>query len=187
MLQWDMTRPERYQLPLLVEFGGTPAPDPTAMVHSVLDGLSQGEPGISRFVRPVREELFIRTPRDAAEHLLQHVYTPFDQFDQEELWTLLLNNKNRVTHEVLVYRGTINTVYVRLAELFKEAVRVNAAGFLLSHCHPSGDPTPSSEDIRLTELILQVAPQLDILLLDHIVVGRNVWVSMKEKGLAFTK
>src|SRR4051794_18244931 len=57
--------------------------------------------------------------------------------------TLLLNTQNRVTHEVMVYRGTLNTIPVRLAELFKEAIRVNAASLILSHSHPSGEPLPS--------------------------------------------
>ena len=74
----------------------------------------------------------MRSPGDAANHLLRKIYTPFEQFDQEELWTLLLNTKNRVTHEVLVYRGTLNTVHIRLAEVFKEAVRINAASMIVN-------------------------------------------------------
>jgi DNA repair protein RadC len=73
-------------------------------------------------------------------------------------------------------------VRIRLAELFKEAVRTNAASIVLSHCHPSGDPTPSPKDILMTELALQVANLLEIQLLDHIVVGQNRWVSMRERG-----
>lgn len=185
MLQWDMTRAERFQLPLLVEYGGLPAPEPADFTRSILDSLTHSGEGSSRFVREVREEVHIRTAYDAARHLMQHIYTPFDQFDQEELWTLLMNNKNIVTHEVMVYRGTLNTVHIRLAEVFKEAVRVNAASFLLSHCHPSGEPTPSPEDVRVTERLVHVGELLDIPMLDHIVVGRDAWVSMKERGLGF--
>lgn len=181
-----MARPERYQLPLLVEFGGRPAEDPIAVCQTVFDDLASGRQEGNRFVRAVREEVIVRSPADAANHLLQHVYTPFDQFDQEEVWTLLLNTRNRITHEVMVYRGTLNMVNIRLAEIFKEAVRANAASFLLSHCHPSGEPTPSPEDVRMTEQVVQVAALLDISLLDHIVVGRNAWVSMRERGLGFT-
>jgi len=185
MLQWDMTRAERFQLPLLVEYGGLPAPEPMEYARSILDNLTRGGEGSSRFVREVREQVQIRSGNDAAQHLMQHIYTPFDQFDQEEMWTLLLDTKNVVTHEVMVYRGTLNTVYIRLAEVFKEAVRVNAASFLLSHCHPSGEPTPSPEDVRVTERLVEVGQLLDIPMLDHIVVGRDAWVSMKEKGLGF--
>jgi DNA repair protein RadC len=181
-----MARRERYQLPLLVEFGGRPAEAPAAIRQAVLSSLISGEPEAGRFVRSVNEEVIVRTPADAATHLLTHVYTPFDQFDQEELWTLLLNTRNRITHEVMVYRGTLNTVHIRLGELFKEAVRTNAASLLLSHCHPSGEPTPSPQDIALTEQIMQVAALLEIPLLDHIVVGsQGRWVSLKQSGLGF--
>ncbi|HEX9597530.1 MAG TPA: JAB domain-containing protein [Anaerolineales bacterium] len=182
-----MARPERYQLPLLVELGGQPADDPTLMARAAFDRLYPGQEGQSRFVRLVQEEVLIRSPADAALHLLNRVYTPFDQFDQEELWTLLLNTKNRVTHEVMVYRGTLNTIQVRLAEVFKEAIRVNAASLLLSHCHPSGEPTPSPQDIQLTEQVIQVGELLSIPLLDHLVIGQNQWLSMKERGLAFPR
>ena len=85
----------------------------------------------------------------------------------------------------MVYRGTINTVYIRPAEVFKEAVRVNAPALLLSHVHPSGDPTPSPEDVRVTEEVVQAGKLLNISVLDHIVVGKDVWISLKERGLGF--
>lgn len=113
-----MARPERFQMPLLVEFGGRPADDPIAVCNAIFDSLATDQPDVNRFVRMVREEVFVRSPDDAANHLLRKIHTPFDQFDQEELWTLLLNTKNRVTHEVLVYRGTLNMVQIRLAEVF---------------------------------------------------------------------
>ena len=100
-----MAKAEQYQLPLLVELGGQPAAEPTLAARAAFNRLCSAQEGQSRFVRPVQEEVVIRTPADAALHLLNRVYTPFDQFDQEELWTLLLNTKNRVTHEVMVYRG----------------------------------------------------------------------------------
>lgn len=140
---------------------------------------------MGRFVREVREQVHITSPSDAARYLVENVYTPFEQFDQEELWILLLNNKNRITHEVMVYRGTVNTVYIRAAELFKEAIRVNATALILSHCRPSGDPTPSPEDVRVTHQANELARLLDLDLLDHLVVGKNSWVSLKERSLGF--
>ena len=101
-----------------------------------------------RFVREVKDEVFVISPQAAADYLLDKIYTPFDQFDQEETWVLLLNTKNKITHEAMVYRGTINAAYVRIAEIFKEAIRVNADGIIFSHCHPSGNPDPSPEDLR---------------------------------------
>ena len=96
-----------------------------------------------RFVREARSRVQIGSPEKAAIYLQQHVYAPFEQFDQEEVWVLLLNNKNWITHEVMVYRGTVNTAYIRPVEFFKEAVRVNATALIVAHNHPSGDPTPS--------------------------------------------
>ncbi len=88
----------------------------------------------SRFVREVRDSVTVHSPADAAEYLLTKVYVPFADFDQEELWVLLLNTKLQITHEVMVYRGTVSTLLIRQAELLKEAVS-------LSHCHPV--PLPS--------------------------------------------
>jgi len=140
---------------------------------------------LGRFVREVRERVCIKSPNDAAQYLLTEVYVPFEDFDQEEMWTLLLNAKNQVTHKVMVYRGQVGQISIRGAEPLKEAVRVNAPALILSHCHPSGDPTPSPEDVTITGLINEVANLLGLELLDHIVVGKDSWVSLKERGLGF--
>ena len=99
------------------------------------------------------------------------------------MWVLLLNTKNRVTHEVMVYRGQVSTIFIREAELLKEAVRVNAPALILSHCHPSGDPTSSPEDAHVTASVNKAASLLGITLMDHLVVGKSSWVSLKERGL----
>lgn len=65
-----------------------------------------------RFIREASQEIAIASPEIAAYHLMNHVYTPFTAFDQEEMWVLLLNTKNYVTHEALVYRGTVNSAIV---------------------------------------------------------------------------
>ena len=140
---------------------------------------------VGRFVREVPGSVCIRSPVDAAQYLLEKVYTPFDDFDQEELWVLLLNNKNRITHEVMVYRGQVSTITIREAELLKEAVRVNAPALILSHCHPSGDPTPSPEDVNMTRMINKAANLLGLTLVDHLIVGKDSWVSLKERQLGF--
>ena len=112
--------------------------------------LDKGErPG--RFVREVRERVYVRSPVEAARHLVEKVYTPFEDFDQEEMWVLLLDHKCRLTHEALVYRGTVGAIHIREAEVLKEAVRANAPSLILSHVHPSGDPEPSPDDVRTTQ------------------------------------
>ena len=180
-----MAKPERYQLPF--DFGRRPE---QSLVYYEMGftGHENADEGSGRFVRKLREEVLVRSPYDAAHHLLSHVFTPFEAFDQEELWCLLLNTKNQITHEAMVYRGTVNTVYIRQAELFKEAVRVNAAVVLLSHCHPSGSAEPSPEDVRVSIEAIQAGKILGIELLDHIIVGRDErWVSLKELGAGFEK
>jgi DNA repair protein RadC len=138
-----------------------------------------------RFVREAKENVQITSPSEAARYLLENIYVPFEQFDQEELWILLLNTKNRVTHEVMAYRGTVNSLNIRVAEIFKEAVRVNATGLILSHCHPSGDPSPSAEDIAVTREAKEAADVLAVALEDHIIVGKDCWVSLRERRLGF--
>lgn len=184
-----MPRPERCQLAFDflsdLEPGKLPRPDFYAMHPGRLAGLSSRETGVSRFVRTVQERIKVRSPADAARHLMEHIYTPFASFDQEEMWVLHFNTKGYLTHEAMVYRGTLYAVLVRTPELFRDAVRLNSYGLLLSHCHPSGDPTPSPEDVLTTEKVYQAAKLLDITLLDHIIVGAGVWVSLKERGLGF--
>jgi DNA repair protein RadC len=105
--------------------------------------------------------------------------------EQEHLRVVLLNTKNHVLETVEVYRGSVNTAQVRTGEVFKQAVRRNASAIVLVHNHPSGDPTPSPEDVALTRAVLQAGKQLDIEVLDHLVIGQGRWVSMKERGLGF--
>lgn len=128
-----------YQLPL--EFGARTSQE-TAVYRAVLQSLA-GDAAENRFVRAVREEVVVHRPADAAAHLLQQIFVPFERFDQEELWLLLLSARNRITHEVMLYRGTVDSIPIRPAEVFKEAIRVNAAGILLAHNHPSGECSPS--------------------------------------------
>ncbi|MBW1873264.1 MAG: hypothetical protein JRJ19_14435, partial [Deltaproteobacteria bacterium] len=74
---------------------------------------------------------------------------------------------------------------VRVGELFREAIRRNAAAIIVAHNHPSGDPTPSPEDITLTRQVVEAGELLNIGVLDHLVLGRRRWVSLKERGLVY--
>jgi DNA repair protein RadC len=105
--------------------------------------------------------------------------------EQEELWVLLLDTRNRVLNQVTVYRGSVNNSQVRVGELFKAAIRTNAASIIVIHNHPSGDPTPSPEDVNVTRAIVTAGKLLDIEVLDHLIVGQGKWVSLKERGLGF--
>ena len=105
--------------------------------------------------------------------------------EQEHLRTVLLDTKNYVTRVTDVYAGSLNAAVVRIGEVFRSAVRANSATIIVAHNHPSGDPTPSPEDIRVTEMIVDAGHLLDINVLDHIIIGRNRFVSLKERGLGF--
>jgi DNA repair protein RadC len=105
--------------------------------------------------------------------------------DQEELRVVLLNTKNEVLRIVTVYRGSVNAAQIRVAEIFKEAIRQNAPSLVIIHNHPSGDPTPSGDDIAVTRELVQAGRLLDIEVLDHLVIGDGRHTSMRRKGLGF--
>jgi DNA repair protein RadC len=106
--------------------------------------------------------------------------------EQEHLRVLLLNTKNQVLGAPELYRGNLAGTSVRLGELFRDAVRQNVASIVLVHNHPSGDPAPSAEDVRLTADAAQAGRLLDIPVLDHVVIGGGAFVSLKERGLGFS-
>ncbi len=121
----------------------------------------------------------VRTPADVAGYLGPELA----DLAQEQLRVLLLDTKNRVLGTSLVYQGGLNSIMVRLADCFREAVRANAAAILLVHNHPSHDPEPSNEDVRVTCEAGQVGDLLGIDLLDHVIVGGREFVSLRERGL----
>ncbi|HET9110762.1 MAG TPA: DNA repair protein RadC [Ktedonobacterales bacterium] len=104
---------------------------------------------------------------------------------QEQLRVVCLDTKNHVVAQQTVYQGTINSSAVRAAEVFRPAITRACLSVVVVHNHPSGDPTPSPEDIRTTEQLRKAGELLDIELLDHIVIGRHQFVSLKERGLGF--
>jgi DNA repair protein RadC len=106
--------------------------------------------------------------------------------EQEELHVILLDVRNRVLHIEPVYRGSVNTSQVRVGELFKAAIRRKAAAIIVVHNHPSGDPTPSPDDVAVTSQIVKAGRLLDVEVLDHLVIGRSQHVSLKERGLGFS-
>ena len=123
----------------------------------------------------------VRSPADAANLLMIEMAL----LEQEHLRVILLDSKNRVVDTPTVYVGSLNLSVVRVGELFREAIRANCAAIIVAHNHPSGDPTPSPEDVRITELIVQAGELLGIEVLDHLVIGQQRYVSLKERGLGF--
>ena len=123
----------------------------------------------------------VKSPTDIADLLLLEM----SHLDQEHLRTVLLDTKNRVQAISTVYIGSLNASMVRVGEVFKEAVRRNSAALIVAHNHPSGDATPSPEDVLATREIVQAGKLLDVDVLDHLIIGHGVWVSLRERGLGF--
>jgi DNA repair protein RadC len=124
----------------------------------------------------------IKSPTDAAGLLMLDM----SALDQEHLRTVLLDTKNRVQAITTVYVGSVNSAMIRVGEVFKAALAWNSAALIVVHNHPSGDPTPSPEDLLNTEQIVAAGKLLDIDVLDHLVIGQGRYCSMREKGLVAT-
>jgi DNA repair protein RadC len=124
----------------------------------------------------------IRCPADAANLVMSEMCT----LQQEHLRTLLLDTKNRVTAKREIYVGSLNTSLIRVGELFKPAIHATSAAIIVVHNHPSGDPTPSPEDVAVTRQIVEAGKLLDIEVLDHLIIGWQRWISLKERGLGFS-
>jgi DNA repair protein RadC len=125
----------------------------------------------------------IRSPADVADRLVLQM----GRLEREELRVVLLNTKNVVLRIATVYQGNVSASLVRVGELYRDAVRLNAAGLILVHNHPSGDPTPSPDDLHLTAEALAAGRLLDIDLLDHLVIGHDAWISLRDRGVAFDR
>lgn len=125
----------------------------------------------------------IRTPADVVGRL----QLTLGRREREELHVLLLTTRNVVMREVRVYVGNVSASLVRVGELFTEAVRDTAAGIIIVHNHPSGDPTPSPDDLHLTAEAIAAGRLLDIDVLDHIVIAAGSYVSLRERGVQFER
>jgi DNA repair protein RadC len=127
----------------------------------------------------------INSPEDAAAVMREEMRT----LDREEFRVLLLNTKNALIRIAGVSRGSLNASIVEPREVFKDAIAASAASMILVHNHPSGDPTPSSEDIAITKRLVKAGELLNITVLDHVILGHRTtgrdhdFVSLKELGL----
>ena len=131
-----------------------------------------------RYVSEVSES--INSPADSAAIMMFLQAAP-----KEELWVMVLDRRNRVLDKVMVYRGSVSSSQIRIAEILRESIIRNASAFIVIHNHPTGDPTPSPDDVAVTRAINQAAKLMDLQCLDHIIIGHDKWVSLKERGLGF--
>ncbi len=124
------------------------------------------------------ERYMIRSPEDGADFIMEEMR----DLKQEHFICLFLNTKNQVLHRQTIFIGSLNASIVHPREVFKEAVKRSAASIICAHNHPSGDPTPSQEDIQVTRRLKECGKMIGIELLDHIVIGDRKFISLKEKG-----
>ncbi|MFD2446220.1 DNA repair protein RadC [Bacillus sp. CGMCC 1.16607] len=120
----------------------------------------------------------IRSPEDGAKYMMNDMRF----LTQEHFVCLYLNTKNQVIHKQTVFIGSLNASIVHPREVFKEALKRSAASIIALHNHPSGDPAPSREDIEVTKRLVECGKIIGIELLDHLIIGENKFVSLKEKG-----
>ena len=132
-----------------------------------------------RTLKAMKKDVKINSPKDLADLLVGEM----NDLTQEVLKVVLLSTKNMIIATKDVFKGSLNTSIVHPREIFKQAIDKNSASIIICHNHPSGDPTPSKEDINITLRIKECGNIIGIKLVDHIIIGNNKFVSLKETGL----
>ena len=126
-----------------------------------------------------------RPRADSAEVVARLLISELAYAEQEHVKVVLVDTRNRIIAMPTIYKGTLNSATIRIGEIFRVALRHNAAGIILAHNHPSGDPTPSPDDVVITRKIINAGALLEIDVFDHLILGHQRWVSMKEQKLGF--
>jgi len=124
------------------------------------------------------DKYIIRSPEDGADFVMEEMRN----LNQEHLVVLFLNTKNQIIHRQTIFIGSLNASIVHPREIYREALKRSAASIICAHNHPSGDPSPSQEDIHVTRRLVEAGKIMGIELLDHLVIGNHSFTSLKEKG-----
>jgi DNA repair protein RadC len=176
---------------LLAQFNGLPGLARASFAElQAMRGLGQAktaqlkaalELGRRMLAAAPEERLAVRSPADVAQLLMAEMA----HLAQEHFRAVYLDTRNHVLGVDTIYVGSLNASYIRTAEVFREAVKRNCAAVIVAHNHPSGDPTPSPEDVAVTRELAAAGNLLDIELLDHLIIGQQRFVSLRERGLGF--
>lgn len=126
-----------------------------------------------------RTSVCFSDPKTVADYYMEQMR----HLEAEQVLLILTDNKNNVIKEIIISKGTVNSSLLSPREIFIEAIRYHAVHILLLHNHPSGDPTPSRKDVEITKIIDDSSKLLNIPLVDHIIIGDNKYISLKEHGL----
>jgi DNA repair protein RadC len=135
---------------------------------------------LATVLAPIEREQ-IKSPRDIATYL----QIKMGHACQEQFCVVCLNGKNRIQKVHTVYQGNVNSALIRPGEVYQEPVKLNSSAVIFAHNHPSSDPTPSPQDVLVTRALVQAGKLLDIDPLDHLIISRDTWVSLRERGLGF--
>lgn len=135
---------------------------------------------LAALLQPTEREQ-VTSPADVAALLMVEM----QMVPQEQLRVVCLNTKNYVQAIATVYQGSVNSAAMRVAEVFREPIRRTSAAIIVAHQHPSGDPTPSPEDLVVTRQLVEAGKLLDINVLDHLIIGHGRWTSLREQRLGF--
>lgn len=119
----------------------------------------------------------------SSEHVINYYKNMFWDKKQEQLRVMFLNNKNKLLADELLQMGTVNQTAIYPREIIARALELGASAIIMVHNHPSGDPQPSHHDVVITKQLKEVAKKLDIMLLDHLIIGKSRSISMKEIGI----
>lgn len=140
--------------------------------------LAAAELGKRLYRTEPRERYKIRSPEDAANYVM----TDLTALTQEHFVAIFLNVKNEVLHKQTIFIGSLNSSIVHPRDVFREAFKRSAASMIIFHNHPSGDTTPSREDIEVTKRLVDAGAIMGIDVLDHIIIGDQKFLSLKDKG-----
>lgn len=119
------------------------------------------------------------TPKSVADYYMQDLR----HLPTERVLLLMVDSKNKLLKEMVISTGTVNTSIMPVREVYLQALKYDAVNIFLLHNHPSGDPTPSAEDVRVTKRLIEAGNLIGITLMDHIIIGDNKYISLKEQGL----
>ena len=125
------------------------------------------------------EALKLVTPQSVADYYMQDMR----HLTREQVKLILMDSKNKIIKDMIISEGTVNTSIMPTREVFVHAIKYEAVNIILLHNHPSGDPTPSTEDIRVSKRLQEAGNLIGITLMDHIIIGDNRYISLKEQGL----
>ena len=176
---------------LLTRFGGLPGLVRACETEIVeVDGIGPAqaarikaalETGRRLLLTTPEDRIAVRSPADVAQLLMAEM----SYLQQEHFRVLHLDTRNRMLGSETICVGSVNATHLRVGEVFRDAVKRNCAAIIAVHNHPSGDPTPSPEDVEVTRQLVSAGKLLDVEVLDHLIIGQQRYVSLRERGLGF--